>query len=665
MSLNTQWLTIVSSSQYIPHGHCYLWQTPLIWLHVVSDLLIAAAYYSIPIMLVYFVQKRQDVPFKAIFILFSGFILSCGTTHILDVWTLWYPAYWLSGTLKAITALVSIYTATELYPLIPKALAFPAPTQLENLNAELANQIKERHLIEQEVRQLNVELEHRVEQRTADLEAANLQLQREIAERQQTELALIRSKQFSEQITQFTPNILYIYDLNEEQTVYCNRFVSDILGYTPEELQRPKANVLEDYIHSEDQPRVKKHLNRCSSLTQGNFFEIEYRIKDSQGNWHWLNARDTFFEQGSDGKPKQILGIASDITERKKAELELQEINHQLSERLSELEKRTQEMIHLGEMTDFLQACLTVAEAETALADLLKPLFSKSSGAVYVIKESYNLVEAVAMWGDFSSSQSVFQPNECWALRRGSIHTSEKTSPNLYCKHIHQEPCPEATLCLPMMAQGETLGLLYLNFEELQDLTPAKKRLAETVSKQIAISLANLKLRETLQQQSFRDALTGLYNRRYLEATITRELHQASRNQHCLSVMMIDIDYFKSFNDTWGHEAGDRILRAIGQFLQDSIRQSDIACRYGGEELVVIMTNTTLEGTKIRAEEIRQGIKQLKVYSDGQELASISISIGLACFPYHGTNYEQLFRRADEALYQAKNNGRDRVFYFT
>lgn len=281
------------------------------------------------------------------------------------------------------------------------------------------------------------------------------------------------------------------------------------------------------------------------------------------------------------------------------------------------------------------------------------------------MKESRNLVEAVAIWGNSISSELVFHPYECWALRRGSIHTGEKKSPNLYCKHIHREPIPEATLCLPMMAQGETLGLLYLTFENPEDLNPANRRLAETVSKQIAISLANLKLRETLQHQSFRDSLTGLYNRRYLEATIMRELHQASRNEQSLSVMMMDIDCFKSFNDTWGHDAGDAVLRAIGNFLQENVRNSDIPCRYGGEELVIIMPNTSIENTKIRADEIRQGIKQLKVHIEGKELTSISVSVGISSFPRHGTTYEQLFRLADEALYKAKQNGRDCVFYMT
>mgnify|MGYP002777021756 CR=1 FL=1 len=137
---------------YIPHGHCYLWQTGLVGLHVLSDSLIAIAYYSIPLTLLYFVRQRQDFPFNQIFLLFGAFIVACGTTHILEIWTLWHPTYWLSGSVKAVTALVSVYTAMTLVPLVPQALALPSPTQLEAANRKLEREIQERQQIEAELR---------------------------------------------------------------------------------------------------------------------------------------------------------------------------------------------------------------------------------------------------------------------------------------------------------------------------------------------------------------------------------------------------------------------------------------------------------------------------------------------------------------------------------
>ncbi|MDZ8087195.1 MAG: ATP-binding protein [Nostoc sp. DedQUE12b] len=131
------------SNGFIPHGHCYLWKTSLVWLHILSDSLIALAYFSIPIALVYFVRKREDLPFKSILLLFGAFIIFCGTTHIMEIWTLWYPTYWLSGFIKALTALISVYTAFTLVPIIPQALALPSPAQLEVANSQLKLTLKE------------------------------------------------------------------------------------------------------------------------------------------------------------------------------------------------------------------------------------------------------------------------------------------------------------------------------------------------------------------------------------------------------------------------------------------------------------------------------------------------------------------------------------------
>ncbi len=176
-----------ASGPFIPHGHCYLWKPHLVWLHILSDSLIALAYYSIPVTLVYFVRKRQDLPFNWIFLLFGSFIVACGTTHVIEIWTLWHPTYWLSGSIKAATAMVSVYTALELVPLVPKALALPSPAQLETANRALLHQINERQRAEEALQKAYDQLEIRVAERTAELRAANQRLQTEIVERQRAE----------------------------------------------------------------------------------------------------------------------------------------------------------------------------------------------------------------------------------------------------------------------------------------------------------------------------------------------------------------------------------------------------------------------------------------------------------------------------------------------
>jgi signal transduction histidine kinase len=175
------------SGNFIPHGHCYLWKPELVGLHILSDTLIALSYYSIPLTIVYFVSKREDVPFKGIFLLFGAFIISCGTTHIMEVWTLWYPTYWLSGAMKALTALISLYTALTLVPLVPQALALPSPAQLEAANQALQNENTQRKRVEKELREYKERLEELVEQRTSELAKTNEQLQQEIIQRKQSQ----------------------------------------------------------------------------------------------------------------------------------------------------------------------------------------------------------------------------------------------------------------------------------------------------------------------------------------------------------------------------------------------------------------------------------------------------------------------------------------------
>jgi signal transduction histidine kinase len=176
-----------NSGNFIPHGHCYLWKPELVGLHILSDALIALSYYSIPLMLVYFVSKREDVPFKRIFLLFGAFIISCGTTHIMEVWTLWHPTYWLSGAMKALTAIISFYTALTLVPLVPQALALPSPAQLEAANQALQNENAERKRVEKELREYKERLEELVEQRTSELAKTNEQLQQEVIQRKQSQ----------------------------------------------------------------------------------------------------------------------------------------------------------------------------------------------------------------------------------------------------------------------------------------------------------------------------------------------------------------------------------------------------------------------------------------------------------------------------------------------
>ncbi|MGH2414504.1 MAG: diguanylate cyclase, partial [Microcystaceae cyanobacterium] len=461
------------------------------------------------------------------------------------------------------------------------------------------------------------------------------------------------SQRWIQRIADATPNLLYIYDIIEQRHVYVNREIAVILGYAPEEIQSMGTDLVCSLIHPSDLKKFSDYLQKFETAQEDDIFEIEYRVRDGGGQWRWLSSRDTLFSRTLDGKPKQILGTATDITERKQVEEALQQTNQKLTSKVRELEQRHQEMTLLSDMIDFLQACLTVEEAYTALIEFLQPLFPNSNGGIWMLNSANNLVEAVASWGTSIHSETCFPFGDCWALRRGRLHHVKQTTPGLFCQHTHDNPSPSESLCVPMIAQGETLGLFYLDTSEPEQLTAVKQQLARTVAEQIALALANLKLRETLQNQSLHDALTGLFNRRYLDEFLKREIHRAARGEKPLGIIMLDVDHFRHFNNTFGHEAGDEVLKELARFLQSSIRASDMVCRFGGEELLLILPKASLEDTRKRAEQIRQGIKQLNVKKKNRPLGNITVSLGVACFPIHGQTGREVLRSADLALLKA------------
>ncbi len=365
-----------------------------------------------------------------------------------------------------------------------------------------------------------------------------------------------------------------------------------------------------------------------------------------------------------------LLAIVRDITERKQAESKLQEANMKLSIAFGESEQHAREAVKLTELVDILQSCQTVEEAYKITANTLPTILSSPSGALCITSPSRNIVEAVAKWGDTLAVEKTFAPDNCWALRRGKIHrVNDKTSP-LRCAHVSEASAGGGYLCVPLAAQGETLGVLCLerpsqspspSLGSPEDQMEAFARQAGAVGERISLALANLRLREVLRSQSIRDPLTGLFNRRYMEESFEREVRRATRNNESVTLLMLDIDHFKQFNDTFGHQAGDTLLRGLGDFLSGRTRGQDVACRYGGEEFVLILAGASAEDGCKRAELLRQELKQLTVQHAGQVLGRISVSIGISAFPSHGTTAEELLRTADQALYRAKAEGRDRV----
>ncbi|MGD1903345.1 MAG: diguanylate cyclase [Geitlerinemataceae cyanobacterium] len=379
--------------------------------------------------------------------------------------------------------------------------------------------------------------------------------------------------------------------------------------------------------------------------------EIYRAAEDRRGHWFQITA----IELG-DG----LTVTLRDITKTKSIENVLQQTNQELETKIRVLNSRNRDMLKLGELNEYLQACETVREAYETVAARMMSLLPGCAGTLYQIQDSDRLVQ-IATWGEPNINEIGGLKQDCWALRRSRTHLMERGDNELFCKHIHACDCVEVSLCLPLSAQGTSLGLLHVWSSEPRALQEAQRQLAGAVSEQLALSIANLQLRESLEQQSTRDPLTGLFNRRYMEDALDRLLHAAHLHQKHLGLVMIDIDRFKSYNDHYGHVVGDLVLREVAQAVSSVLRQSDIACRYGGEELIAIVPDAPANAVYQRAEQIRQRIADLELSHAGNSLDSVTASFGVASFPECGSDRRALMRVADDALYRAKDDGRNCV----
>ena len=344
--------------------------------------------------------------------------------------------------------------------------------------------------------------------------------------------------------------------------------------------------------------------------------------------------------------------LSRQVGEYKRLQAELSELNEQAS--------------LMSETDDLLQSCLSSEEAYKITIRHFEAQFPTLSGAIFTITDIRDSVEIAASWGKPAVNQRVFAIQDCWALRRGRINRSFAADPRLVCAHIGPL-IPAYALCVPMMAQGETLGVLYLDISANTEitrgkpLTEAQERVVRTLAEHLALAVANLNLRETLRTEAIRDPLTGLFNRRYMEASLEREFRRSLRRQTSLAVIMIDVDHFKQFNDSHGHEAGDAVLRELAKLFQSQLRAEDIASRYGGEEFILTLPETHVEAAWECAERLRRGVYTMQIPHYGETLEGIRLSIGVACYPQHGATIEALVRAADAALYRAKELGRDQL----
>ncbi|MBA3537080.1 MAG: diguanylate cyclase [Tatlockia sp.] len=368
---------------------------------------------------------------------------------------------------------------------------------------------------------------------------------------------------------------------------------------------------------------------------------------------------------------KEMIGVVHNvrnITRRVQEHIDLQDSYKKLALGMQELQSKNEQIIILVEMSDLMLASSSLNELAEVLAKYSQRLLPLTSGHLFIMHPSKNYLEKASSWGEPHSAVSTFTPDQCWAIRLGRLHRTSYEKNGLICAHIHDDHKLDSVyLCIPLMAQNDIYGLIYIEILEKHAtiIDPNQNLLVTAFAELTALALANVRLRENLRHQSIRDPLTGLYNRRYLEEYLFKLLHQAERKKVPFAVLMLDLDFFKSINDTYGHDAGDMVLKELGELFISEIRLGDIAARYGGEEFIIIFYDIDLTNAKKQAESLRSAISKLHIKYGAQQVSSISMSIGLAMYPDDATTSQVLIESADKALYYAKNNGRNQVAVFS
>jgi len=502
-------------------------------------------------------------------------------------------------------------------------------------------------------------LEKRVEDRTRELQA-------EISERKRVEEALRKSEEdFRSMIENLGEGVAMISP--DETFDFANVTADVIFGERPDGLV---GKSLQEFLSFEQFAMVRSQTERRRTGERGHY-EMEITRPDGARRILLMTAMPRF---GARGEYGGALCVFTDITDRKTAETELRDANDKLRLNIGKLEQRALEMALLSEFNDSLQACNNEGELFAACGRYGQKLFPDQRGELYIFKESRNLLDVAACWGEVCPAANYIAPEDCWAVRRSKSHMVSDPVMEMLCRHVEAEGSVTPYLCIPLIARGLLNGLLHVRFpgpeavaETLRktqrdiSISEHKARLAQNFTERIALALDNLRLRLELRKQSVRDPLTGLFNRRYMEETLAREVARSERNKGPLGIMMIDIDKFKTFNDAHGHEAGDTMLRVLARFLISGVRKEDVVCRFGGEEFIIILPGASLAIASERARTLLEEVKTVRAEFGGIELGPISLSLGVAVFPDHGATGGEVVQAADKALLAAKREGRARV----
>ncbi len=341
------------------------------------------------------------------------------------------------------------------------------------------------------------------------------------------------------------------------------------------------------------------------------------------------------------------------------------QITHKVEEEQKKQDERIRQRTHeielMHRLANMLAACNNMVEAQQIVSDILPRILGNVNGSVSLMRASRNQLITQLDWGETWPGSASFAPEECWSLRKGRAHQSNDDFHSLTCGHMH-EMDNNQTLCIPLTAHGNTIGIMHLYFGVGDiKIDPIIEQLAFSVSEHLGLALANLSLQEKLRSQALSDPLTGLFNRRFFEQKLEEHSMNSATSEQPLSLLMLDLDHFKRFNDNFGHDAGDFVLKEISALLKQSVSEDEIACRLGGEELAVLLPHYTMQEATEFGQTLCDAVRSMHLEYKGLSLGQLGVSIGVSTYPKPASDTESLVKMADNALYLAKDMGRSRV----
>ncbi|PHM07015.1 diguanylate cyclase [Nostoc sp. 'Peltigera malacea cyanobiont' DB3992] len=573
---------------------------PIYWNCIIAHSISAFSYFGIPIIIgVFFAKTKATIPSKfwLAFFLSGGFVLFCGFHHFLAIFEPYMAVSLLHLGVLDVMAFISL-----------SALLYLTPTSYQIVKA--------------------------------------------IAKSQEDTRELQRSQQIQQLFLDQGPFAAYIKD-EQSRVLYYNQELQSRFSVDPQEwLGKTDSEFLPD---PEEARRVMENDRVVLKTLRPLKLIEQVKIPGNNQPCYWLSFKFPFSDYATGAY--RIGGISIDITESIEAQRSLTDLNRQLEEKTLELEAKKRELIYLSDMTDMLYSCDSKDEVYQVVALTCSKLFPNMSGCVCIIANSKNYVQINSIWGGERSSKEIFSLSDCWALRRGKLNLLSPRNTGLICSHLI-EPVSGAHLCVPLFGQGEVVGVLHIY--ALEQISPEVQQTSEIIARTLGIALNNLSIKQRLTHENLRDGMTQLFNQSYMQSITEQRLAEAERSGQPLSIIFLDIDNFKSYNSRYGHVTANIVLQGLAKLLLKSIRSFDIACRWGGEEFVIVMPNMTLETLRKRVEQLRLDIEQMQLKDGDQILQSITASFGIAVSE-PGITVKDFLNRANQAMLEAKRTGKNRV----